>query len=91
MRKFDYSFLKNGLIPVKIMNLTSDIASLKTMGKVRKDEHMRIFSERESIATIQSIKSSNAIEGIVTSDECLAGIVNKNSAPLNHDYAAIVG
>jgi len=91
MRKFDYSFLKNGLIPVKIMNLTSDIASLKTMGKVRKDEHMRIFSELESIAKIQSIKSSNAIEGIVTSDERIAAIVNQNSAPLNHDEAEIAG
>jgi Fic family protein len=91
MRKFDYSFLKNGLLPVKIINLASNIASLKTIGEVRKDEHIRIFSELENIAKVQSIKSSNAIEGIVTSDERIAAIVNQNSAPLNHDEAEIAG
>ncbi|MCH5260964.1 MAG: Fic family protein, partial [Lachnospiraceae bacterium] len=39
----------------------------------------------------QSIKSSNAIEGIVTSDERIAAIVNQNSAPLNHNEAEIAG
>lgn len=34
MRRFDYSFLNNDLLPVKMINLTSDIASLKTMASV---------------------------------------------------------
>lgn len=91
MRKFDYSFLKNGLLPAKIINFTSDIASFKTMGEVRKDKYIKIFSELEGIAKVQSIKSSNAIEGIVTSDERIVAIVNQNSAPLNHDEAEIAG
>lgn len=37
MRKFDYSFLNNGLLPANLVNLTSSIASLKTMAGVRKD------------------------------------------------------
>lgn len=40
---------------------------------------------------MQSVKSSNAIEGIVTSDERINAIVNQNSAPLNHNEAEIVG
>lgn len=36
MRKFDYSFLNNGLLPANFINLTSGIASLKTMTGVRK-------------------------------------------------------
>lgn len=91
MRKFDYSFLNNGLLPANLVNLTSSIASLKTMAGVRKEEHLRIFTELESIAKIQSVKSSNAIEGIVTSDERIADIVKGNSAPLNHNEMEIAG
>ncbi len=40
---------------------------------------------------MQSIRSSNAIEGIVTSDERIAAILNQNSAPLNHNEAEITG
>lgn len=91
MRKFDYSFLDNGLLPANLVNLTANIASLKTMSSVRKEEHIRVFTELEAIARVQSIKSSNAIEGIVTSDERIAAIVNQNSAPLNHNEAEIAG
>ncbi|MDO4544651.1 MAG: Fic family protein [Bacillota bacterium] len=91
MRKFDYSFLNSGTLPANFINLTSSIASLKTMAGVRKEENLRIFTELESVARIQSIKSSNAIEGIVTSDERIAAIVNQNSAPLNHNESEIAG
>ena len=91
MRRFDYSFLNNGLLPANLVNLTSSIASLKTMAGVRKEEYAKVFTELESVAKIHSIKSSNAIEGIVTSDERIAAIVNQNSAPLNHNEAEIAG
>ena len=91
MRKFDYSFLNNGMLPANLVNLTSNIAALKTMAGVRKDEYTQIFTELEAVAKVQSIKSSNAIEGIVTSDERIAAIVNQNSAPLNHNEAEIAG
>lgn len=91
MRRFDYSFLNNGLLPANLVTLTANISSLKTMAGIRKAEHARIFTELESVAKIQSIKSSNAIEGIVTSDERIAAIVNQNSAPLNHNEAEIAG
>lgn len=91
MRRFDYSFLDNGLLPANLVNLTSNIASLKTMAGVRKEKYTQIFTELESVAKVQSIKSSNAIEGIVTSDERIAAIVNQDSAPLNHNEAEIAG
>ena len=91
MRRFDYSFLNNGMLPAKFINLTSGIASLKTMAGVRKEKYVKIFTELEAVAKVQSIKSSNAIEGIVTSDERIAAIVNQNSAPLNHNEAEIAG
>lgn len=91
MRKFDYSFLKNGLLPANLINLTSNISSLKTMAGVRKEEYAQIFTELEAVAKVQSIKSSNEIEGIITSDERIRAIVNQNSAPLNHNEAEIAG
>lgn len=91
MRKFDYSFLNNGLLPASLINLTSNISALKTMAWIRKEEYAQVFTELEVVAKVQSIKSSNAIEGIVTSDERIAAIVNQNSAPLNHNEAEIAG
>lgn len=91
MRRFDYSFLKNGMLPVRIVNMAANIYSLKTLAKVRKDENLKTFTELESIAKIQSVKSSNAIEGIVTSDDRIKAIVNQSSAPLNHNEAEIAG
>ena len=41
MRTFDYSFLNKGMLPAKLVNLTSGVASLKTMAGVRKEEYAR--------------------------------------------------
>ncbi len=91
MRKFDYSFLDNGLLPTNLVNLTSVIYSLKTASNIRKDEFQKIFTELEKIAKVQSVKSSNAIEGIITSDKRIVEIVNQSSKPLNHNEAEIAG
>lgn len=91
MHKFDYSFLNNGLLPASLINLTSDIYSLKTAAGMRKGEYEKIFTELEAIAKVQSVKSSNAIEGIITSDQRIQEIVNQQSAPLNHNEAEIAG
>ena len=91
MKKFDYSFLDNGLLPANLINITGTIYTLKTGAKIRKDEYEKIFTELEKIAKVQSVKSSNAIEGIVTSDERIEEIVNQNSKPLNHNESEIAG
>lgn len=91
MRKLDYSFLNNGLLPAKLINITTTIYSLKTMAGIRKEEYVKIFTELEKIAKVQSVKSSNAIEGIVTSDKRIKEIVNQSSEPLNHNESEIAG
>ncbi len=91
VHKFDYSFLNNGLLPASLVNLTSDIYSLKTAAGMRKDEYVKVFTELEAIAKVQSVKSSNEIEGIITSDLRIREIVNQQSAPLNHNEAEIAG
>lgn len=91
MRKFDYSFLDDGLLPANLVNITGNIYSLRSKAGVRKAEYGRVFTELEAVAKVQSVKSSNAIEGIVTSDQRIVEIVNRSSAPLNHDEAEIAG
>ena len=91
MRRFDYSFLDNGMLPAKLVGITGNIYSLRTAASVRKEDHAQVFTELEEIAKIQSVKSSNAIEGIVTSDQRIAAIVRQSSAPRNHDEAEIAG
>ena len=45
----------------------------------------------ESVAKIQSVKSSNAIEGIITTDKRIRDIVNKSTAPQGHNELEIAG
>lgn len=91
MRRFDYSFLNNGMVPTSLISLVSGITELKTIANMRKDDYAQIFSKLEVVAKTQSIKSSNAIEGITASDKRIVEIVNQNSAPLNHNEAEIAG
>jgi len=91
MHRFDYSFLNNGMLPAYLINITTDIYSLRAMSWNRKDQFADVFTELAAIAKVQSVKSSNAIEGIVTTDERINEIVNGNSAPLNHSEQEIAG
>ena len=91
MRRFDYSFLADGMLPAGLVNITSAVAELRERGNERKERYPEVFTRLESVAKVQSVKGSNAIEGIVTSDLRINEIVNQNSAPLNHNEAEIAG
>lgn len=91
MHIFNYSFLQDMLLPAQLVNMASNIAVLKTLTIRRKEENKKIFQSLETIAKIDSVKASNAMEGIVTTDDRLHDIVNGNSAPLNHTEAEIAG
>ena len=91
MRKFDYSFLKNALLPTSLLGITNAIAELKMLEQLLKRDFQKIFTKLESIAKVQSVKGSNAIENIVTTDKRIEEIVNQSSAPLNHNEQEIAG
>ena len=91
MHNFDYSFLDEGLLPAEIVNLTSTIAAFNAISGTRKDNNKKIYTELEKIARVQSVKGSNAIEGIITTDARIKEIVDGNSAPLNHNEREIAG
>ena len=91
MRRYDYSFLRNMSVPVKFLNMTNSIYALRGMADDKKTNYPDIFTALRKIAVVQSVKSSNAIEGIVTTDKRVEAIVNRSSAPLNHDEQEIAG
>lgn len=91
MRKFDYSFLDNGNLPASLVNTVGGIYAWRTSTDARKNEHAQLFTALEKVAKVQSVKTSNAIEGIVASDQRIKEIVNQKSAPRDRDEEEIEG
>ena len=91
MHQFNYSLLDSGKIPVRLFNIATDIYSLRVLSQNRKAQFAEIFTELAEIAKVQSVKNSNAIEGILTTDERINAIVRQSSAPLNHNEQEIAG
>jgi Fic family protein len=83
--------LKEGVLPAELVNLTSTISALNAISESRRKNNKIVYTELEKIARIQSVKGSNAIEGIITTDARIKEIVDGNSAPLNHTEMEIVG
>jgi len=91
LKRFDYSFLESGMLPAGLVNVVGAIAELREREKQLKDNYPDVFTRLESIAKVQSVKGSNEIEGIITSEQRVNEIVNQNSAPLNHNESEIAG
>lgn len=91
MRNFDYSFLRNLRVPVQFLSFTNAIYALCETEKEKKAQYPDVFTALERVAIVQSVRGSNAIEGIVTTDKRIEEIVNGNSAPLDHNEQEIAG
>ena len=57
MHIFDYTFLKDDLLPAQLVSLASNISMLKVMSAVRKQENKSAFAKLEQTAKIESIKA----------------------------------
>lgn len=91
MHIFDYSFLYKGSISAEIASLASTIAALNAISGERRRMYGGVYNELTTLARVQSVKGSNAIEGIVTTDARIREIVQGNSAPQNHSEMEIAG
>lgn len=91
MRKFDYSFLKKDNLSSNLINLTNYIHEIKEEEESKKILNPNLFKKLSSIAKVQSIKYSNAIEGIITTDKRIVELVNQKTEPLNHNEKEIAG
>lgn len=90
-KTFDYSFLWNGSIPAAVVQLAQGVQALKSMSFTRFEKYAGLYGELEKIARVQSVKSSNALEGIITTDDRIRAIVTHGCAPLNHAEEEIAG
>lgn len=91
MRRFDYSFLKNKPIPANTIALLTTVNNLATERNVMKVSYPDLFGELSKLAIVQSVISSNAIEGIVTTDDRIKGLLAGNVSPINHNENEILG
>lgn len=91
MHKFDYSFLKTINVPVSFLTFTNKIYELNNEEKNIKKTNEKVFISLKKNAIYESVKSSNAIEGVFTSEKRLKEIVNDNVLPLTHSEKEING
>ena len=91
MREFNYDFLKTKKWDKEILGYVGLIHEYKGRQqlylKLRPQELKRLVE----IAKIQSTQSSNAIEGIVTTNSRLKQLVNEKTSPKNRDEQEILG
>ena len=89
MHRFDYSFLKKP-VPGNIVGLTNIISDLRTKEEFRKLQYSETFEILRHKAIVESVKGSNAIEGIVTTDSRIKDIVD-GAPPVTHEEMEISG
>ena len=90
VHRFDYRFLAES-VPSELANLTNILYDLRARNELRLHERPEAFRALRESAIIESVRGSNAIEGIVTTRARLEAIVNGGSAPQTHSEQEILG
>ncbi|HJJ28974.1 MAG TPA: Fic family protein [Methanocorpusculum sp.] len=90
MHTYDYTFLETAPVSVPILNLTARIYALREQTANALPDNAKLFDRLETQAKIASVTSSNAIEGIVTTDARISELA-EGALPLTHDEAEIAG
>lgn len=91
LRKFDLVKESNSLMTNNIINLISSIHEYKGKQALYIEAKPDILSSLLSIARIQSITSSNKIEGIYTTAQRTKEIINNKAKPQNRNEEEIAG
>lgn len=91
MKCFNYDFLSDAIYSASVLNMTSKISELRALSDIRQEKFKTVYTELEKVAKVQSVKSSNAIEGIITTDERIVAIVNRTTEPKDHSELEIAG
>ena len=91
MHRFDYLFLKTASFPADIVSKASRTESMRGRGEFVIRSHPAVALDMEAAARVMSLRESNAIEGIVTSDDRLMAIATGSTAPGGHHESEIAG
>lgn len=90
MRKFDYSFLETQ-VSSRLLNLIAIIYDVKGKESVRLNTNPSLFIKLKKKAIRDSIKGSNAIENIRTTEFRIDEIAFGDNKALTHSEAEIIG
>lgn len=90
MHSFDYRFLADS-IPANLLEITGIIYDLRGRSEIRKANNSLLFQGLRHTAMIDSVQSSNAIEGIVTTEERIKKLFREPSEPFTHAEQEILG
>ena len=68
MKTIDYTFLENCVFPANFIDSINKLESNRTLSSLFKDEYPEIFSKLIPDSIIDSIFSSNQLEGVYASN-----------------------
>ena len=90
MHRYSYNHVSDNL-PSDIVNLLTVIHEAKVKDAYRKEAYSRESSEIQMIAKLASVKYSNEIENIVSTDERINELILRGGRPLTHSEEEIAG
>lgn len=90
MHRFDYRFLAENP-PAGLLDTVGIIYDLCGRGAIRRSDHPRVFLELQHAAMIDSVQSSNAIEGIGTAAGRIGPLLSRQAEPASHDEQELLG
>lgn len=90
MHSFDYRFLADS-IPAELGGASNVLYDLRGRNALRMQEDERVFEQLRQAAIIESVRGSNAIEGIVTTQDRLRELMDGSATPETHGEREILG
>ena len=91
MRSFDYRRLGDCLWDGEVVSLVSQIHEYKGRQDLFVSQRPSSVARLVEIAKVQSVESSNRIEGIVTTKARIRSLVADKTTPRNRDEEEIMG
>ena len=90
MHLFDYSFLAAG-VSSELAGTSNLLFDLRARNELRRQNDASAYDELRQAAIVESVRGSNAIEGIVTTKARLEELIAGTAAPQTHDEQEILG
>ena len=91
MHIFDYRFLRERSVSMEVMNRVARLEGFSQRTRVLSLNRESILQSMERIALVMSVRDSNAIEGIRTTDDRLVPLIEGSTKPKGHSEAEIKG
>ena len=91
MRKFDYSKFESCLWDNEILRYLTQIHEYKGRQELFSRQKPVELEKLTEVAKVQSVESSNRIEGIITTSTRIGQIVKEKTTPKNRDEKEIAG